>query len=76
MSIKIERIALGEMPVRGSGRTKEFVLILKKLKVGESFLWPALDPNLRNGIGIVAILLEAEFTTRADGSGMRVMRIA
>ena len=82
MSVKIEKLAPGEkltagqFPSRGKGKMKEFVLTLQKLNVGDSFLWPAIDSNMRNGIRIAAILLEAKFVSAVEGDGMRVMRIA
>jgi hypothetical protein len=61
-----------------NGELREFVLTLKALKVGESFLIPTMSAsNYRMAISVAQMLLGVEFTTRAEGdSKTRVARTA
>ena len=78
MSLKIENIPVEphSSGARGNGAFREFVLALKKLNKGQSFVWE-LSSNDRMAIAIVQILLERQFITRRqpDGSGFRIGRV-
>ena len=74
MSIKIENKA-----VDGGGDTgfREYVLTLRALEVGQSFV-TKLPSSYRIALSVAQILLDREFVTRKEGaSGLRrVGRVA
>lgn len=60
-----------------SGVLREFVLTLKKLKAGESFLCPEANAsNFRMAISVAQMLLDIEITTRTEGKNIRIARIS
>lgn len=74
--LKIENVPVE--PVggrRGNGTFRDFVLALKNLKKGQSFVWE-MSSNDRMAIAIVQILLERQFVTRKqEGGKFRIGRV-
>jgi hypothetical protein len=59
------------------GNFREFVLTLKALKVGESFVLepPKSESNYRMAISIVQILMEVRMATAREGKNLRIARV-
>lgn len=57
---------------------QEFWETVKVLEVGQSFLHPKVDSNLRNGLRIAEMLLGVELATRKDKESgqIRIGRLA
>lgn len=55
--------------------TKDFCETLKKLKVGQSFLFTDLQNNYRKIITLAQYFLNREFRTQREGRQYRVGRI-
>jgi len=74
--LKIEDVAVEPIGNggRGKGAFREFVLALKALKRGQSFVWE-MSSNDRMAIAIVQILLDRQFITRREGDSFRVGRL-
>lgn len=77
MSLKIENIPVEPIGngSRGNGAFREFVLALKELHKGQSFVWE-LSSNDRMAIAIVQMLFDRQFITRKQPDGkFRVGRL-
>lgn len=72
--IKIEKVAVQALKSGRGGNFQAFVLALRDLKKGESFLYP-LASNDRMAIAIVQLLLERDFVTRKEGGMYRIGRV-
>jgi hypothetical protein len=73
MTIKIEKKRIE--PYRNVERrdVRAYVLALRDLKVGESFLWK-LQSNDRMTILILSIVFDRKFITRKEGEMYRIAR--
>ena len=77
MSIKIEKYAVKRYarPRSNLGNWGEFVQAVYALKVGESFLFPAIQSNHRIALSLAKDWLQRVFVCRREGKGFRVGRI-
>ena len=55
---------------------KEFLIALRDLKIGQSFMINVLDSNQRNIICVAKTLLDRKFITKKEGKDYRVGRIS
>lgn len=73
--MKIEDKLMGMGDSRRSADFEEYVLTLKKLKVGQSFCVAEMPSHYRITLSVCRIILGREFASKKDGKGYRVGRI-
>lgn len=73
MTIKIERVEFEDR--RKYAPLKEFIDTLKKLEVGQSFLFTKFNAYHRNAISVAQYLIDKRFITRVEGKARRIMRV-
>ena len=73
MTIKIEDVPIG-LSVLGSVNFREFVVGVKKLKVGQSFFIATCPSNYRTAISALRYALNLRISVYKDGKGYRIGR--
>ena len=74
MIIKIENVHI-QRKMAGSISFKEFVLAIKKLKVGQSFLITTCPSNHRTAISALQYIMDVKISVYKEGNGYRIGRI-
>lgn len=75
MTIKIERVQFQYRCDRASAPLKEFVDTLKKLEIGQSFLYERFSAYHRNALSVFHYITDKRFITRAEGKSRRILRV-
>lgn len=73
--MKIENKKMNKVS-RSKDDFKEYLLTLKKLKPGQSFVTEKMPSHYRLAISISQVLLGAEFACRTEGNKHRVGRVS